>query len=1140
MIPNRKCTRLEIHLLTPDGLRPMLDVPIYGRIATVELFRPPLESRNMLFITTERHMFCVLSYDPVKEELVTRAMGDLTDRIGRPTEQGQIGIIDPECRMIGLHLYERLFKVIPMDQKGQLREAFNIRLEEAQVLDVKFLCATAKPTIAVLYQDTKEARHIKTYEVSLKDKDFTEGPWCQNDVEGGSSLIIPVPAPLGGAIVVGEKVIVYLNGQQAESGGAAAASAAGGAATAAGSRSAPGSGMIIKAIAIKAASIMAYGAVDADGSRYLLSDSTGMLHLLVLVHNHKRVHALKLEPLGHTSIASSLSYLDNGVVYVGSAYGDSQLVRLHAQPIPAAAAATPTAGGAAGGGYVEVLESFTNLGPIVDFSVVDLDRHGQGQVVTCSGVHKDGSLRVVRNGIGIHEQATVELPGVKGCWSLRTGDTAASDKYLVVTFIGETRILAINDEDELDETEFPGFSAEEQTLVTCNVDGGYILQVTATGARLVGAADGELKATWAPSDGASISVAAANRTQALLATTGGSLVSLAAGAGGDAMDTGGEDGRGLIREVASTSLGPEIACLDCSPLNDPGAAAASFCAVGLWSMEVRVLSMPDLSEVSKAPIASAEVIPRAVMLCAFEEVPYLLAGLGDGQLFTFNLDGKTGELGDSKKLSLGTQPITLRTFRNKNTTHVFAGSDRPTVIYSNNRKLIYSNVNLREVLHMCPFNCDAFPDSLALASESDLTIGGIDDIQKLHIRTVPLGEQPRRIAHQGSSSTFAVLTQMENLETNEEAFYVRLFNDTTFETLHKYRLEECECDSSIISCSFADDPAEYYVVGTAFSLPEEVEPSRGRILVLKAHEGRLTLVAEKETKGAVYNLNAFNGKLLAGINSKVQLFKWVAREGGRAGAAGVSAGTMDVGGGEGGTSPTYELANECSHHGHIVALYVATRGDFIVVGDLMKSISLLIYKPDEGAIEERARDFNANWMTAVEILDDDTYLGAENSFNLFTVRKNSDAATDEERSRLEVVGEYHLGEFVNRFRRGSLVMRLPDSDHANIPTLLFGTVNGVIGVLASLPEDQFTYLLGLQKALNKVVSGVGGLSHEQWRSFHNEHRGKTAEAKNYLDGDLIETFLDLRREKAEQVAALVNTPVDELTKRVEELVRLTH
>jgi DNA damage-binding protein 1 len=59
------------------------------------------------------------------------------------------------------------------------------------------------------------------------------------------------------------------------------------------------------------------------------------------------------------------------------------------------------------GSFVEVLERYANLGPIVDFCVVDLDRQGQGQVVTCSGAFKDGSIRVVRNGIGINEQVLV-------------------------------------------------------------------------------------------------------------------------------------------------------------------------------------------------------------------------------------------------------------------------------------------------------------------------------------------------------------------------------------------------------------------------------------------------------------------------------------------------------------------------------------------------------------------------------------------------------------------------------------------------------------------------------------------------------------------------------------------------------------
>ena len=35
---------------------------------------------------------------------------------------------------------------------------------------------------------------------------------------------------------------------------------------------------------------------------------------------------------------------------------------------------------------------------------------------------------------------------------------------------------------------------------------------------------------------------------------------------------------------------------------------------------------------------------------------------------------------------------------------------------------------------MSPFNSESFPDSLALATENTLTIGTIDEIQKLHIR----------------------------------------------------------------------------------------------------------------------------------------------------------------------------------------------------------------------------------------------------------------------------------------------------------------------------------------------------------------------------------------------------------------------
>lgn len=41
-----------------------------------------------------------------------------------------------------------------------------------------------------------------------------------------------------------------------------------------------------------------------------------------------RVTGLKIELLGETSIASTISYLDNAVVFIGSSYGDSQVKSL--------------------------------------------------------------------------------------------------------------------------------------------------------------------------------------------------------------------------------------------------------------------------------------------------------------------------------------------------------------------------------------------------------------------------------------------------------------------------------------------------------------------------------------------------------------------------------------------------------------------------------------------------------------------------------------------------------------------------------------------------------------------------------------------------------------------------------------------
>lgn len=1123
-----KSTRFEVHLLTPEGLFPQHDINLYGRIAIFEVFRAANEPQDWLFIVTQRFQFCVLAYDPVLQQVVTKAHGTIRDSIGRSSEIVTTGNIDPEGRLIGMNLYEGYFKVIPIDSnKGILKETFNIRLDELRVIDIKFLHGYNKPTICVLYEDYKAARHVKTYHILVKEKDFAEGPWSQSNVDAGASLLVPVPAPCGGVLVVSNQTIVYHNGSS------------------------------FHAIPMQSTVIQVYGSVDKDGSRFLLADQYGTLSVVALQFTGKDVTGVHLEVLGETSIASCISYLDNGVVFVGSAFGDSQLIKLNPERDEQ-------------GTYIEVLDTYVNVGPIIDFCVMDLDRQGQGQIVTCSGADKDGSLRVIRNGIGINEQASTELPGIKGMWALRETFASEHDKYLLQSYVSEIRILAIGDDDGMEEREIDAF-LNAKTLCCRNLLGNAWLQVTEGEVRVISSETFQVTSSWMPPAGSRITVAAANPTQVVVATSGGVLVYLEV-----------RDSLQLV-ETAQVKLDYEIACVDITPFpssKNPAAQASSdgdvkmesasgqrwelsalkssICVVGLWTnFSVCVLQLPNLQQLTKVPLGN-DLLPRSVLCNTFEGQNYLLVGLGDGSLVNFHVDATSGALSNRKRVSLGSQPIALSTFRSKDMTHVFASCDRPTVIYSNNNKLLFSNVNAKEVNVMCPFDSESFPECLALASEEELTIGTVDDIQKLHIQTFHLNEWARRIAHNSQSHTLGVLTVNFSVDDNGDEVdqgFLRLIDDQTFEILNSYRLDPFETPSSIIVTPLSGDAsnASYFVIGTAYVHQEESEPHQGRILVFSVTgihgERKLQLVTEKEVKGAVYCLNAFNGKVLAGVNSKVHLYKWSEN-----------------------ADNEKELISECGHYGHTLALFMESRGDFIVVGDLMKSISLLSYKQLDGSIEEIAKDLNSNWMTALGIVDDDTYIGSETDFNLFTVQRNSGAVSDEERGRLETVGEYHLGEFVNRFRYGSLVMQntaanvalgfsSSSSDMVDVgqqpsaltasvnpnQSMLFGTVSGMIGVIVPITKDQFVFLARMQSALNKVIKGVGGFSHKEWRTFEN--RRSISEAKNFIDGDLIESFLDLPKVQMAKVVELLNNDghlddkepitVEDLTTRIEELAQ-TH
>jgi hypothetical protein len=114
---------------------------------------------------------------------------------------------------------------------------------------------------------------------------------------------------------------------------------------------------------------------------------------------------------------------------------------------------------------------------------------------------------------GWYLQASAELQGIKGIWSLRASSTDTFDTFLVVSFISETRILAMNVDDELEETEIDGFDSDTQTLFCHNAIHNQLVQVTASTLRLVDAKSRRQLNEWKAPSGISINVSTANASQ---------------------------------------------------------------------------------------------------------------------------------------------------------------------------------------------------------------------------------------------------------------------------------------------------------------------------------------------------------------------------------------------------------------------------------------------------------------------------------------------------------------------------------------------------------------------------------------------------------------------------------------------------
>ncbi|KAB8078709.1 mono-functional DNA-alkylating methyl methanesulfonate N-term-domain-containing protein [Aspergillus leporis] len=1106
-----KANRLEVYTLNSDGLTLAASCTLFAKVSMLARLSAPAHSpTDHLFVGTDRYTYCILSWDSSQNRIRTeKKYVDVSDPSSRESQTGSRCLIDPSGRFMTLEVYEGLVGVVPIVQLpgrkrgrnatvptgpdapkvGELGELTTARIDELFVRSSAFLhVQSGLPRLALLYEDNQKKVRLMVRELQYTSATASTGADATlahiadfaQELDLGASHLIPVPAPLGGLLILGETSIKYVDDDNNE---------------------------IISRPLDEATIFVAWEGVDSQ--RWLLADDYGRLFFLMLVlDSDNQVQGWKLDHLGNTSRASALVYLGGGVLFVGSHQGDSQVLRI-------------------GTGSFEIIQTLSNIAPILDFTIMDLGNRtsesqthefssGQARIVTGSGAFDDGTLRSVRSGVGMEELGVLgDMEHITDLWGLQAQASVNSLDILLVTFVDETRVFHFSPDGEVEELDqFLGLSLSENTLLAANLPGGRILQVTEQRV-LIADVEGEMVVyEWTPASGLVITAASANDDSMVL-VIGGELVTVLS-----------------IRDEAQVITQKKFgADSQVSGVTVP-ASPTEVCVIGFPQLaKVSVFRLQDLAEVYTTSLGPAgEAFPRSVLVADVlaDSLPTLFISMADGSVITYSFNTDDYSLSGMNKLILGSEQPTFKKLpRGDGLYNVFATCENPSLIYGSEGRIIYSAVNSEGASRICHFDSEAYPGSIAVATPHELKIALVDTERTTQIQTLPIGATVRRVAYSPSEKAFGIGTIERKLDDGAEIVTSRfmLADEVLFRQLDSFELRPEELVESVIRAEFLagkDDNGrdmikDRFVVGTAYLDDEGEESIRGRILVFEVDNGRkLTKVAELSVRGACRALAMLGDKIVAALVKTVVIYSIVNNNFG-----------------------SMKLEKLASYRTSTAPVDVTVTGNVIVVSDLMKSVCLVEYKEGENGVPdsltEVARHFQTVWATGVACIAEDTFLESDAEGNLIVLRRNLTGVEEDDKRRLEVTGEISLGEMVNRIRPVNIQQL---ASVTVTPRAFLGTVEGSIYLFAVINTEHQDFLMRLQATMAGKVESLGEMPFNEFRGFRSMVR-EAKEPYRFVDGELIEQFLTCEPHVQEEIASSVGMmSVHEVKVMIEALRRL--
>ena len=427
------------------------------------------------------------------------------------------------------------------------------------------------------------------------------------------------------------------------------------------------------------------------------------------------------------------------------------------------------------------------------------------------------------------------------------------------------------------------------------------------------------------------------------------------------------------------------------------------------------------------------------------------------------------------------------------------------------------------------------------------------------VRKVPLRCTPHFITFHIESKTFAVITSVAE-QTNKiwkfngddkelsiedrsdrfiyptiNKFSLQLFSPNTWEAIPgtKVQLDDWEyvtCMKHLYLSSEGMHSGQrgFIVVGTNYSYGEDIT-SRGHVKIYDIIEvvpepgqpltkNKIKTMYDKEQKGPVTAISAVSGFLVSTVGQKIYIWQFKDKD----------------------------LHGIAFIDSQVYVHQIHSLKNFLLVGDVYKSINVLQYQQDYRTVSLISRDTNPMEVYATEFTIDNGHLGfvaTDSMRNLCVFMYSPDSREAMGGHRLMRKADFHMGQHINCMWR----VRAKLSDPSTSQRLLsanekrhvtwYATLDGSIGHLLPVAEKTYRRLLMLMNVMTNSLPHTAGLNPKGFRTIRQNKKDLRNPSRGIVDGDLVFKFSDLSAALKAEFARKIGTSADEIMDDLAELDR---